>query len=68
VRGLLLNVGSDNHISFPSDKHFEKIDICQMGKEGNKKVGRIMEILTTVISTVCVIDVHGLNFIVSVFF
>ena len=63
VRGLLLNVGSDNHIlSFASDKHFEQVDICQMGKERNKKVGRSMGVLATVISTICGIDVHGLNF------
>lgn len=63
MRGLLLNVGSDNHIkSFASDKHFEQVDICEMGKERNKKVGRNMEVLATVISTICGIDVHGLNF------
>jgi len=63
LRGLLLNIGSDNHIkSFASTKHFEQVDICQMGKEGNKKIGRNMEVLATVISAICGIDVHGLNF------
>jgi hypothetical protein len=62
VRGVLLNVDSHNHISFASDKHFEQVDICQMGKEGNKKVGRSMEVVAAVISTICGIDVHGLNF------
>jgi hypothetical protein len=33
-----------------------------MGKEGDKQVGRSMEVLATVISTICGIAVHGLNF------
>ena len=38
VRGLLLNVGSDNHIkSFASDKQFEQVNICKWDWKGTKR-------------------------------
>ena len=38
MRGLLLNVGSDNHIKiFASDKQFEQVNICKWDWKGTKR-------------------------------